>query len=59
MLYVWFQNQKLKFIYQIFTLVKNIEKKSITSEAVNGLICGFGANSYILAIEAINDLIYK
>ena len=34
-------------------------KKSITSEAVNGLICGFGANSYILAIEAINDLIYK
>ena len=34
-------------------------KKSITSEAVNGLICGFGANSYILAIEAINELIYK
>ena len=34
-------------------------KKSITSEAVNGVICGFGANSYILAIEAINDLIYK
>ena len=34
-------------------------KKSITSEAVNGLICGFGANSYILAIEAIKDLIYK
>ena len=34
-------------------------KKSITSEAVNGLICGFGANSYILAIDAINNLIYK
>ncbi len=34
-------------------------KKSITSEAVNGVICGFGPNSYILAIEAINDLIYK
>ena len=34
-------------------------KKSITSEAVNGVICGFGENSYILAIEAINDLIYK
>ena len=33
-------------------------KKSITSEAVNGVICGFGANSYILAIEAIKDLIY-
>ena len=34
-------------------------KKSITSEAVNGLICGFGSNSYILAIEAIKNLIYK
>ena len=34
-------------------------KKSITSEGVNGLICGFGPNSYILAIEAIKDLIYK
>ena len=34
-------------------------KKSITSEGVNGLICGFGANSYILGIEAIAKLIYK
>ncbi len=34
-------------------------KKSITSEGVNGLICGFGELSYILAIEAINKLIYK
>ena len=34
-------------------------KKSITSESVNGLICGFGSNSYILAIEAISKLIYK
>ena len=34
-------------------------KKSITAEAVNGLICGFGAISYILAIEAIGKLIYK
>ena len=34
-------------------------KKSITSEGVNGLICGFGSNSYILAIEAISKLIYK
>ena len=32
-------------------------KKSITSEGVNGLICGFGSLSYILAIEAINKLI--
>ena len=34
-------------------------KKSITSEGVNGLICGFGANSYILGIEAIAKLIYN
>ncbi len=34
-------------------------KKSITSEGVNGLICGFGGNSYVLGIEAISNLIYK
>ncbi len=34
-------------------------KKSITSEGVNGLICGFGGNSYTLAIEAISKLIYN
>ena len=32
-------------------------RKSITSEGVNGLICGFGYWSYILAIEAINNII--
>ena len=34
-------------------------KKSITSEGIHGLICGFGGNSYILGIEAICKLIYK
>ena len=34
-------------------------QKSITSKGVNGLICGFGGDSYILAIEAIHNLIYK
>jgi len=34
-------------------------KKSLTSEAMNGLICGFGKESYILAISAINELIEK
>ena len=34
-------------------------KKSITSEGVDGLICGFGPDSYILGIEAISKLIYK
>ena len=32
-------------------------KKSLTSEAMNGLICGFGKEGYILAILAINKLI--
>ncbi len=32
-------------------------KKSITSEGVNGLVCGFGVYSYILAIQAIKNLL--
>ena len=36
---------------------EDYRKKSITSEGVDGLICGFGSLSYILAIEAINYLI--
>ena len=36
---------------------EDYRKKSITSEGVNGLICGFGSLSYILAIEAINKII--
>jgi 3-dehydroquinate dehydratase-2 len=38
---------------------EDYRKKSITSEGVNGLICGFGTLSYILALEAINNLINK
>jgi 3-dehydroquinate dehydratase-2 len=38
---------------------EDYRKKSITSEGVNGLICGFGTLSYILAVEAINTLINK
>lgn len=38
---------------------EDYRKKSITSEGVDGLICGFGSLSYILAVEAINKLIYK
>ena len=37
---------------------EDYRRKSITSEAVNGVICGFGENGYLLAIEAINKLIY-
>ena len=36
---------------------EDFRKKSITSGGVNGLICGFGSFSYILAIEAMNNLI--
>ena len=36
---------------------EDFRKRSITSEGVNGLICGFGSLSYILAIEAMNNLI--
>ena len=38
---------------------EDYRKKSITSEGVDGLICGFGENSYILGIEAIHKLIYN
>mgnify|MGYP001344272711 CR=1 FL=1 len=34
-------------------------RKSITSEAVDGIICGFGEKGYTLAIDAIKNLIYK
>ena len=38
---------------------EDYRRKSITSEAVNGIICGFGENGYLLAIEAMRKLIYK
>ena len=36
---------------------EDYRKTSITAAGVNGSICGFGYLSYILAIEAINNLI--
>ena len=38
---------------------EDYRRKSITSEAVNGVICGFGENVYLLAIEAMKILIYS
>ena len=38
---------------------EDYRRKSITSEAVNGVICGFGENGYVLAIDAIKNLIYS
>ena len=38
---------------------EDYRRKSITSEAVDGVICGFGDNGYALAIDAITNLIYR
>ena len=38
---------------------EDYRRKRLTSEAVNGIICGFGENGYILAIEAMKKLIYS
>ena len=38
---------------------EDYRKKSITSEGVDGIICGLGSLSYVLAIEAIYKLINK
>ena len=38
---------------------EDYRRKSVTSEAVNGVICGFGDNGYVLAIDAIKNLIYN
>ena len=36
---------------------EDFRKNSITSTGVDGIICGFGSLSYILAIEALNRLL--
>ena len=36
---------------------EDYRKNSITSTGVDGIICGFGSLSYILAIEALNGLL--
>ena len=36
---------------------EDYRKNSITSTGVDGIICGFGSLSYILAIEALNSLL--
>jgi 3-dehydroquinate dehydratase-2 len=33
--------------------------KSMISKSVNGIICGFGLNSYILAVDAIEKILKK
>ena len=36
---------------------ENFRHHSFISRGVNGVICGFGANSYLLAVDGINKLI--
>ena len=36
---------------------EDYRKNSITAPGVNGIICGFGYLSYLLAIEALNNLL--
>jgi len=36
---------------------ESFRNKSFVAEAVNGTISGFGLNSYLLAIKAIDDLL--
>ena len=38
---------------------EDYRQKSITSNGVDGIICGFGSLTYILAIETMNSLIVK
>ena len=38
---------------------EDYRKNSITSTGVDGIICGFGSLSYILAIEALNSLLVR
>ena len=35
---------------------EEFRQKSLISRAANGIICGFGINSYIMALDAIKDL---
>ena len=38
---------------------EDFRKNSITSTGVDGIICGFGSLSYVLAIQALNSLLNK
>ena len=38
---------------------EEFRKKSLISKAANGIICGFGVNGYIMAIDAMKEIINK
>ena len=38
---------------------EEFRKKSLISKAVNGIICGFGVNGYIMALDSMKEIINK
>ena len=38
---------------------EEFRKKSLISKAANGIICGFGINGYIMALDSINEILNK
>ena len=51
--------KKPKIELHISNIYKREEfrQKSLISDVVNGIICGFGVNGYILAINAMHELL--
>ena len=38
---------------------EKFREKSLISKAVNGIICGFGINGYIMAIDSMKKILKK
>ena len=38
---------------------EEFRKKSLISKAVNGIICGFGINGYIMSLDSIKKMVIK
>ena len=38
---------------------EEFRKKSLISKAANGIICGFGINGYIMALDSIKEILNK
>ena len=38
---------------------EEFRKKSLISKAAKGIICGFGVNGYIMALDSINEILKK
>ena len=57
-----FKNFKIPIIELHISNIYNREEfrhKSLISNVVNGIICGFGENGYIMALEAIKKYLQK